>query len=64
MLRIVVSRDGHLVDVTLIQSSGLPALDNTAMNLIRQASPYPPLPADITGARHTFLLPLQFRRNN
>ena len=35
----------------------------TALSLVRQAGPYPRLPQDITGARHTFVLPLNFRRN-
>ena len=63
VLRITVTRDGQLVDVSLAQSSGYPALDTTALSLVRQAGPYPRLPQDITGARHTFVLPLNFRRN-
>jgi hypothetical protein len=33
------------------------------METIRKASPYAPLPADIEGASHTFLLPVSFRYN-
>jgi protein TonB len=64
VMRMTVTRDGQLVDVGLVQSSSIPALDETALNLIRQAGPYPRLPPDIAGARHSFVLPLHFRRSN
>lgn len=64
VMRLTIARDGTLIDVGMFQSSGLPALDAIALNMIRQAAPYPPLPADITGARQNFLLPLQFRRSD
>ena len=63
VLRITIARDGRLVDVGLSRSSGAPTLDNFAVSMVRQASPYMPLPDDIGGAQHTFLLPLNFRRN-
>ena len=31
--------------------------------MVRQASPYLPLPDEISGAQHTFVLPLNFKRN-
>ena len=31
--------------------------------MVRQAGPYKPLPDDIAGAQHTFILPLNFKRN-
>lgn len=64
VLRLTIARDGTLIDVSMFKSSGLPALDATALNMIRQASPYPPFPPDITGTRQNFLLPLQFRRSD
>lgn len=63
VLRMTVARDGQLIDASLAQSSGIPALDTTVLNLIRQAGPYPRLPPEITGPRHTFVLPLHFRRS-
>lgn len=63
VLRLTIARDGRLVDVGLSRSSGLPSLDNVSMSMVRQASPYPPLPDDIAGAQHTFILPLYFKRN-
>ena len=64
VVRLTIARDGTLIDVSMFKSSGLPALDATALNMIRQASPYPPFPPDITGTRQNFLLPLQFRRSD
>lgn len=64
VVRLTIARDGTLIDVSMFKSSGLPALDATALNMIRQASPYPPFPSDITGTRQNFLLPLQFRRSD
>lgn len=63
VLRLTIARDGRLVAVGLSRSSGLPSLDNVSMNMVRQASPYPPLPDGISGAQHTFVLPLYFKRN-
>ena len=63
VLRITVARDGRLVDVGLSRSSGLPSLDNVSLNMVRQAGPYMPLPDDIPGPQHTFILPLNFKRN-
>ncbi len=53
----------RLVDVGLSRSSGLPSLDNVSLNMVRQAGPYNPLPDDIPGGQHTFILPLNFKRN-
>lgn len=63
VLRITIARDGRLMDVGLSRSSGSPTLDNFTLNMVRSAAPYSPLPDDITGSQHTFILPLNFRRN-
>ena len=62
-LRLTIARDGQLVGVAISRSSGLPSLDSTSMNIVRAAGPYGPLPAEITGAQHSFTLPLYYRRN-
>ena len=61
--RVTISRQGQLLGVVMEKSSGLPSLDAGVMDTIRRASPYPPLPADIAGDRHTFQLPVSFRYN-
>lgn len=63
ILRITIARDGRLVDVGISRSSGSSTLDSFTMNMVRQAGPYMPLPDEIPGAQHTFILPLNFRRS-
>jgi protein TonB len=63
LTRVTISRQGQLLSVVMEKSSGLPSLDAGVLETIRRASPYPPLPADIPGDRHTFQLPVSFRYN-
>ena len=63
LTRVTISRQGELLGVVMEKSSGLPSLDAGVLETIRRASPYPPLPADIPGDRHTFQLPVSFRYN-
>ena len=63
VLRITIARDGRLMAVGLSRSSVSATLDNFTLNMVRQAAPYSPLPDDIPGSQHTFILPLSFRRN-
>lgn len=62
-LQLTIARNGQLIGVVVSRSSGLPSLDSTSINIVRAAGPYAPLPATITGAQHTFTLPLYYRRN-
>jgi protein TonB len=61
---VTVSRDGRLIDARVDRSSGYRNLDNAALDALRQAGPYPPLPGDIPGDRHTFVVLMNYRRNN
>ena len=45
LLRIVVSRQGTIDSVELLESSGSHALDEEAMRAVRKGAPYGPLPA-------------------
>ncbi|MCX7364953.1 MAG: TonB family protein [Alphaproteobacteria bacterium] len=60
VVRLVIARDGRLVDAGISRSSGVPALDKGAVETMRAASPYSPLPAEIAGAAVEFILPLNF----
>lgn len=44
MLRVAIDRDGQLLDVELRQSSGHKVLDDAAINIVRLAAPFDPLP--------------------
>ena len=61
---VTIARDGRLLDVAISRSSGYKALDSAVMEVIRAAAPYAPLPNDVLGDRHTFVLPLNYRRND
>lgn len=45
-IRFTIHRDGHITDVTILNSSGVPPYDNAAAQAIRAASPLRPLPKD------------------
>ena len=58
VVRVVIARDGRLLDVAIAQSSGYPAFDSGVLAGVRAGSPYAPLPPEIKGDRATFTLPL------
>ena len=58
VVRVVIARDGRLLDVAIARSSGVPEFDSGVIAGVRAGSPYAPLPADIKGDRATFTLPL------
>ena len=60
IIRLVISRDGRLVDSSITKSSGLPSLDKGALEAARAASPYSPLPSALPGDAIAFILPLNF----
>lgn len=47
---LMVSREGQVVRLQLLQTSGNPLFDDSLLRAIRQASPLPPLPEDYQGA--------------
>lgn len=58
VVRVVIARNGRLLDVSIIQSSGVPEFDQGVLTGVRSGSPYSPLPPDIKGDSATFTLPL------
>ena len=61
---VTIARDGRLIDVSVSRSSGYRNLDSALLEIVRQAAPYAPLPNDVTGDRHTFVVPLNYKRND
>ena len=45
-IRFTIHRDGHLTDITILKSSGVPPYDNAAEKALEASSPLRPLPAD------------------
>jgi protein TonB len=58
VVRVVIARDGRLLNVTVSRSSGVPEFDQGVLAGVRSGSPYAPLPPDIHGESATFDLPL------
>ncbi len=58
VVRIVIARDGRLLDAEVVSSSGEPEMDRGVLAGVRAGSPYTPLPDNIAGASATFRLPL------
>ncbi len=58
VIRVVIARDGRLLDARIAQSSGFPSLDNGVLAGVRAGSPYAPLPPEIKGESAAFNLPL------
>ena len=44
VISVAVRRDGSIEQTRIIQSSGIPLLDSTALRIVRLAEPFPPLP--------------------
>jgi periplasmic protein TonB len=55
-----IDRSGQLVQLAVARSSGAPILDEAGEGMIRQAAPFPPVPADYPGSeiRVTVVVPL------
>lgn len=60
--RMTIARDGRLLDVGLLRSSGSPTLDSAVLGIIRQASPFAPLPAEMAQMQQTFVVPVRYTR--
>nr|WP_284701402.1 energy transducer TonB [Rhodoplanes tepidamans] len=58
-VRFEVDRDGTVLDVRVVSSSGHAALDSAAMDTIRRAAPLPPIPQGFPD-RLDVLLPVEF----
>ncbi len=60
--RLIIARDGRLLDLALAKSSGFPDLDRAVVATIRKASPFAPLPAEIALEHYTFVVPINYSR--
>ena len=61
-VRFTVSSDGGLVSVSLTKSAGSPILDEAALDAVRRAAPFPPIPESAGRNSWVFDIPLDFRR--
>jgi len=57
-----VSANGSVGSIRIARSSGSPALDSAALETVRRAAPFPPIPAEAGRSSWDFDLPLTFKR--
>ncbi len=62
VIRLVIGRDGRLIDAGITRSSGVAALDRGMIEAIRAAAPYPPLPPEVPGDSVVFTQPITAKR--
>ncbi len=48
-MNVVLNEDGYILQVSLLKTSGIPALDAEAKTAIEQASPFPNPPKELLG---------------
>jgi protein TonB len=56
----IMDRDGHVLSVKLVHSSGSDALDQEAVAMIHRAEPLPALPAGVGTNTLTLTVPVTF----
>jgi len=57
----VIGRTGELLDVQVVNSSANRALDEAALNAVRQGAPFPPIPMELKVDRVKILMPVHFK---
>ncbi len=60
ILELTLSPSGELLDHRVIQSSGSPMLDKTAMSSLERAAPFPPVPPEVSSEPHTLRVPFEY----
>jgi protein TonB len=61
-VRFVISSGGGVGGIQLVASSGSPILDKAALEAVRRAAPFPPIPAEAGRSNWPFTVPLAFVR--
>ncbi|HVW54335.1 MAG TPA: TonB family protein [Rhizobiaceae bacterium] len=61
-VRFVVSSGGNVGGIQLVVSSGSPILDQAALEAVKRAAPFPPIPAEAGRSNWPFTVPLAFAR--
>jgi protein TonB len=60
MLRFAIDRDGNVLNYKIEKSSGYELLDREVIEMIKRASPLPPMPPEMAGSRFEALVPVPF----
>ncbi len=57
-----IMRDGSVVNLQMVKSSGVPSVDRSALRAVRESSPLPALPSEYTGGSVAVNFYFDFRR--
>lgn len=60
-IRVEINREGVVQAASVLQNSTVAELDNAALQLVRAASPFPSMPAELAGERFAFIAPIRFQ---
>ncbi len=60
VLELTLGPSGELLDHRVVQSSGSPTLDGTAMTSLERAAPFPPVPPEAGKESHTLRVPFEY----
>ncbi len=60
LVEFVLARDGTVLNAHIVRSSGYPLLDRAVFDMLRRASPVPPLPPGFPGDRGRIEMPIAF----
>ncbi len=60
VLELTLAPSGELLEHHVVESSGSPALDKTAMTSLERAAPFPPAPAELSKQSHTLRVPFEY----
>lgn len=61
-IRLVINASGALSGLSVARSSGIPELDQIALDGVRRAAPFPPLPSEYGKSTWAFSQPLQLTK--
>lgn len=56
-----INANGGVSNLRIVESSGKPAVDKGALDVVRKASPFPPIPAELNASSLTRTVPMTFR---
>ena len=60
-MSVVIDRKGNIKDISMVQASRYAMLNKEARGSLKRASPFPPVPEELSGEEFTFYLPIVFK---
>jgi protein TonB len=60
LIAFTLARDGTVLSVDIERSSGVPVIDQSVFEMMRRASPVPPVPPQYTGETLSIALPIRY----